>query len=151
MRNGENNTERELHFARMLDAPVKLVWEVWTNPEHIKRWWGPDGFTNTIHKMDIKPDGEWSLIMHGPDGSDYEIQSVFREIVKHKKIVYEQLTHFKYIATIEFEGRKDKTLITWTMLFESKEKLIEAAKTYGVIDGFKQNAEKLVNYLLQFN
>jgi uncharacterized protein YndB with AHSA1/START domain len=148
----KNSTaDRELIFSRLLDAPIKLVWEVWTNPEHIKLWWGPDGFTNTIKKMDIKDNGAWDLIMHGPDGTDYEIKSVFREIIKHKKIVYEQLNHFKYVATIEFESRGEQTLLRWQMLFESKEYLIEAAKTYGVDKGFTQNAQRLVDYLSQKN
>jgi uncharacterized protein YndB with AHSA1/START domain len=140
--------ERELIFSRLLDAPVKLVWKVWTRPEHIKLWWGPDGFTNTINKMDIKPGGEWHLIMHGPDGTDYEIKSVFIEIVKYRKIVYKQLTQFRYIATIEFESRGEQTFLHWQMLFESKEYLIQAAKTYGVDKGLRQNAERLIDYLI---
>lgn len=152
MSTGKNNiTDRELHFSRILNAPVQIVWEVWTNPEEISLWWGPDGFRNTIQKMEIKPGGEWNMIMHAPNGTDFEIKSIFKEIVKHRKIVYEQLTHFKYIATIEFESREDKTFISWNMLFESKEKLMEAAKIYGVIEGFKQNTEKLDNYLQQQN
>jgi uncharacterized protein YndB with AHSA1/START domain len=147
----KNNTaERELRFSKVLDATIKEVWEAWTNPEDIQHWWGPDGFTNTIIKMDIKNGGVWDLIMHGPDGTDYEIKSVFREIDQYKKIVYEQLTHFRYVATIEFESRKDKTFINWHMLFESKEHLIEAARTYKVDAGFRQNAERLVSYLLRF-
>ncbi|HEY1870338.1 MAG TPA: SRPBCC domain-containing protein [Chitinophagaceae bacterium] len=109
---------------------------------------GPRGLTNTIKKMDIKPNGDWFLTMHGPDGTDYEIQSVFREIVKYKKIVYEQLNQFKYVATIQFESRGDKTFIHWEMLFESKESLAQAAKEYHVETGFRQNAERLVDYLL---
>jgi uncharacterized protein YndB with AHSA1/START domain len=148
MQNAKNDTTgRELVFTRLLDAPVELVWEVWTDPAHIKHWWGPNGFTNTIHTMELKANGNWSLIMHSPDGTDYEIKAVFREIVKHRKIVYEQLNLFKYIATIRFESRGDKTQIHWQMLFESKESLIEAAKTYGVDTGFIQNAERLVDYL----
>ncbi|HEX4849724.1 MAG TPA: SRPBCC domain-containing protein [Puia sp.] len=142
---------RELIFSRLLNAPKKLVWKIWTNPEHLSLWWGPDGFTNTIKKMEIKPGGKWDLIMHGPDGTDYDIHCIFLEIEKEKKIVYQQLTQFRYIATILFEGRGDQTFIYWQMLFESKECLIEAAKTYGVIAGFQQNAEKLVDYLLQFD
>jgi hypothetical protein len=87
--------------------------------------------------------------MHGPDGIDYEIKSVFREIVKHKKIVYEQFTQFKCIATIQFESRGDKTFLHWQMLFESREYLIQAAKTYSVDTGLKQTAEKLIQYLSQ--
>jgi len=152
MPNEKSNTAgRELHFSRLVDAPIKLVWEVWTDPEHIKQWWGPDGFTNTITKMDIKPGGEWNLVMHGPDGTDYDHKCVFREVVKYNKLVYEQLTHFIYVATIEFESRKDKTLIKWTMLFESEEHLIQAAKTYKVDTGLKQTAERFISYLLAFS
>ena len=56
----ENSNEfagRELSINRLLNAPVELVWEVFINPEHIKNWWGPNGFTNTIHKMEVKPGG----------------------------------------------------------------------------------------------
>ena len=143
----DNTAERELIFSRLLDAPIALVWKIWTTPEDIKLWWGPDGFTNTIHKMDILPGGEWYLTMHGPDGRDYEIKSVFREIIKHKKIVYEQLTQFRYIATIDFESRGQQTHLRWHMLFESKEYLIQSAKTFGVDIGFRQNAQRLINYL----
>jgi uncharacterized protein YndB with AHSA1/START domain len=143
----DNTAERQLCFSRLLDAPVKIVWDIWTKPEHINLWWGPDGFTTTVLKMDVKPGGEWNLEMQGPDGKIYKIKSVFREIEKLEKIVYEQFTQFKCVATIEFETRKDKTFIVWTMLFESKEKLIEAAKMYGVDTGLKQTAEKLIKYL----
>lgn len=144
-----NTTERELCFSRLVDAPVKVVWDIWTKPEHINLWWGPDGFMTTILKMDIKPEGEWNLVMHSPDGKDYEIKSVFKEIVKHKKIVYEQFSQFRYTATIEFESRKSKTFIKWTMLFESKEHLIQSARTFKVDVGLQQNAEKLIKYLQQ--
>ena len=51
----ENNTaDRELRISRVLNAPIELVWEVWTDPEHLKQWWGPDGFTNTITKMEMR-------------------------------------------------------------------------------------------------
>ena len=55
-------------MSRLLDTPVELVWEVWTKPEHLSQWWGPNGFTNRISKMDVRSGGEWDLVMHGPDG-----------------------------------------------------------------------------------
>ena len=150
MPNEKNNTaERELRFSRLLDAPIKTVWKVWTDPRHVKLWWGPDGFSNTIHKMEVRSGGEWHLTMYGPDGKSYEIRSVFREIVKYKRIVYEQRGNFNCIATIEFESRNDKTFLEWTMLFESREYLIHSAKTFSVDTGLKQNAERLVSYLLR--
>src|SRR5436190_19477576 len=73
MQHEKNSTKnRELLLTRLLNAPIELVWEVWTNPEHIAQWWGPNGFTNTITKMDVQPGGEWDLVMHGPDGTDYK-------------------------------------------------------------------------------
>src|SRR5258708_33017973 len=84
-----DTSDSELLITRTLNAPVQLVWEVWTNPEHIKNWWGPNGFTNTIHNMDVQSGGTWDFIMHGPDGTDYRNKNIFKEIVKHKKIVFE--------------------------------------------------------------
>src|SRR4029077_15941419 len=101
MQSVKNDTaDRELRISRLLKAPIELVWEVWTDPEHIKNWWGPNGFTNSISKMEVEPGGEWHLVMHGPDGTDYKNKSVFREIIKHKKIVYEHITAPKFLATI---------------------------------------------------
>jgi uncharacterized protein YndB with AHSA1/START domain len=145
----DNTAERELHFARLLNAPIELVWKAWTNPEQIKHWWGPDGYTNTILKMDLKPNGRWDLIMHSPKGVDYDIKGFFKEIVKHRKIVYEHTSPFRYVATIEFESVGKKTQLNWVILFESREYLIETAKTFGVEAGLQQNGERLVVYLAQ--
>lgn len=148
MQNQQNDAaDREISISRLLNAPVELVWEVWINPEHIKNWWGPNGFTNTIAKMDVQPEGEWDLVMHGPDGTDYKNKSLFKEVVKHKKLVYEHISGPKFLATIEFESRGDKTFIHWRMLFESKEQLIQVVKTFRADEGLKQNVEKLEVYL----
>lgn len=142
-----NTADRELRLTRLLKAPVELVWEVFTNPEHIKHWWGPNGFTNTITKMDVEPEGEWDLVMHGPDGTDYKNKAVFKEIIKHKKIVYNHVSGPKFITTIEFEGKGDQTHISWHMLFESKEQFIQTVKTFKADEGLKQNIERLQQYL----
>jgi uncharacterized protein YndB with AHSA1/START domain len=89
MQNENTDTSgREQRTSLLLDAPVELVWEVWTKPEHIKHWLGPDGFTNTIEKMQ-ETGGEWIFVMHGPDGKNYPNRTIFREVVKHKKLVHE--------------------------------------------------------------
>jgi len=148
MQSVKNDTaDRELMLTRTLNAPIALVWEVWTDPKHIANWWGPNGFTNTISKMDVKPGGEWDLVMHGPDGTDYKNKSVFKEIVKHKKIVYEHVSHPKFTATITFEALGDKTSLRWHMLFESREQFIQVVKTFKADEGLKQNVEKLNQYL----
>ena len=148
MQNEKSNTaDRELRLSRELSAPIEVVWEVWTKPEHLTKWWGPNGFSNTISKMDLIPGGEWDLVMHGPDGTNYKNKSIFREIVKHKKIVYEHISAPKFLATIEFEAKGNNTLIKWHMLFNSKEEFIQTVKTFNADEGLKQNLEKLESYL----
>jgi uncharacterized protein YndB with AHSA1/START domain len=144
----ESNTkDRELLITRTLNAPIDLVWEVWTKPEHIVQWWGPNGFTNTITTMDMKPGGEWNLVMHGPDGTDYKNKSIFKEIILHKKIVYEHDSSPKFTATIQFEEDGEQTYLRWHMLFENREQFIQVVKTFKADEGLKQNIEKLNVYL----
>jgi uncharacterized protein YndB with AHSA1/START domain len=143
----ESNTkDREISITRTLNAPIDLVWETWTNPEHIAQWWGPNGFTNTITKMDLRPGGEWLLVMHGPDGTDYKNKSIFKEIVPHKKIVFDHVAP-NFTATIEFEAHGETTLLKWYMLFESAELFIQVVKTFKADEGLKQNVEKWQTYL----
>ena len=146
-----NTSDRELIITRKLDAPVELVWEVWTNPEHIVNWWGPNGFTNTITKMDMVEGGEWDLVMHGPDGMDYKNKSIFKEIIPLKKIVYEHVSGPRFVATIQFEEQGEQTMLKWHMLFETAEQFIQVVKTFKADEGLKQNIEKLNSYLVNFN
>lgn len=142
-----NTADREISISRLLNAPIELVWEVWTDPEHIKNWWGPDGFTNTISRMEVKPEGKWNLVMHGPDGTDYRNESIFKEIVRHKKLVYQHITGPKFLATIQFESQGDKTFLQWHMLFDSREEFIQTVRTFKADQGLRQNIEKLDVYL----
>jgi uncharacterized protein YndB with AHSA1/START domain len=152
MENNKSSThDRELFISRKLNAPVELVWDVWTKPEHIAKWWGPDGFTNTISTMDVIPGGEWNLVMHGPDGTDYINKSIFKKIIPYKKIVYEHISYPWILATINFAEQGEQTLITWHMLFESAEQFIKVVKTFKADEGLKQNIEKLGVYLTGLN
>lgn len=142
-----NTKDRELIISRKLNAPVELVWEAWTKPEHIANWWGPNGFTNTINVMDMTLGGEWNLVMHGPDGTDYKNKSIFKEIIPFKRIVYEHVSSPGFIATVDFEEQGDQTLINWHMLFETAEQFIQVVKTFKADEGLKQNIAKLEVYL----
>ena len=143
-----NTADRELRFSRILNAPIELVWEVFINPEHLKEWYGPNGFTTTIHKMEVVEGAEWLLTMHGPDGNDYPNRSVFTEIVENKRIQYRHCEP-NFTNTIDFEQQGDKTLMLWHMLFDSVAEFELVVKTYGADEGLKQNIEKLVHYLSQ--
>jgi uncharacterized protein YndB with AHSA1/START domain len=148
MENNQSNTaDRELRLSRTLEAPVDIVWEAWTKPEHLANWWGPDGFTNTITEMDVTPGGEFNLVMHGPDGTDYKNKSVFTEVIPFKKIAYEHVSTPKFLATVTFEEQGEQTLINWHMLFESAEQFIQVVKTFKADEGLKQNVAKMNAYV----
>ena len=63
--------ENEIIISRLINAPRKLVFEAFTKPEHLIKWWGPRGFTITTHSKDLRVGGHWDYMMHGPDGTDY--------------------------------------------------------------------------------
>jgi uncharacterized protein YndB with AHSA1/START domain len=142
-----DTSDREITIARTFNAPIELVWEVWTNPDHIKNWWGPNGFTNTIEKMEVRPEGKWEFVIHGPDGTDYKNINIYKEIVKHERIVMQHEGSPEFTATITFSAKGDKTHIHWHMLFDTRETFEHVVKTFKADEGLKQNTEKLAVYL----
>jgi uncharacterized protein YndB with AHSA1/START domain len=153
MQSEKNNNagNRELSISRVVNAPRELVWKVWTEPEHIKHWWGPSGFTNTISKMDVKPDGEWEFIMHGPDGTDYKNKHIYKEIVKPEKLVLEHVTGPKFVMTVTFEDQGKQTLVKIHSLFESAEQLKEVIRVFKADEGMRQNVDRMENYVTNLN
>ena len=79
--------ERELVIERIFEAPRELVWKTWTEPERVKRWWGPKGFTAPVCKVDLRVGGVYLYCMRSPEGKDYWSTGVYREIVPFERIV----------------------------------------------------------------
>jgi uncharacterized protein YndB with AHSA1/START domain len=108
------------------------LFNAWTDPNRLKNWWGPKGFTNTFHEFDLRPGGKWSFIMHGPDGVNYPNESVFVEIVQPKRIVLNHLSNPKFQVFATFEKlMEDLTKLTFRMIFATPE-LCSHVKTYAV-------------------
>jgi uncharacterized protein YndB with AHSA1/START domain len=146
----EGVAEREIAITRVFDAPRDLVWTVWTEAAHIAQWWGPEGFTNTIHKMDVKPGGRWEFIMHGPDGVNYPNKVTYLEVQRPERLVYDhgdkgELTYFR--VTVSFEDLEGKTKVSMQMLFETSKQRNKVVEKFGAVEGLKQNMDKLGDYL----
>ncbi|MBI2598395.1 MAG: SRPBCC domain-containing protein [Candidatus Diapherotrites archaeon] len=81
----------EIRIEKVFEAPRAKVWEAWTNPELIKKWWGPEGFSAPVIKMDFRVGGKYLYCMRGPmpDGKEMDIYSTgtYKEIIPLKKIV----------------------------------------------------------------
>ena len=151
--------DREIIATRILKAPRELVFEVWTNPNHVVHWFGPKGFTNTIHEMSVKPGGVWRFIMHGPDGTDYPNKIIFKEVVKPSLLSFdhgwdvEDITNDPrtFDVTINFVAKGNTTEVIMKMVFKSKEVKDEVVEKHGAIEGNKQMMDKLEVYLHRFD
>lgn len=143
-----NTQDRQIKTIKTFNAPLEQVWQAWTDPGQITAWWGPSGFTSTIHTMDLREEGEWKLTLHGPDGTNYPNRSIFKEVIPFKKIVFE---HFNphFITTVIFEPGHEGTTIDWTMVFDTPEMYETVAKAHNAEEGQKQNIERLRHYLSQ--
>jgi uncharacterized protein YndB with AHSA1/START domain len=138
-----------LIHTRILDAPRDLVWEVWTTPEHIKEWWGPDGFSLTIKSMNVEPGKIWDSVMHGW-GQDFDNRIEYVEVKKPSLLSYKHFgksEDYNFIVSILFTEVEGKTLLTMKSIFKSKEIIEELNRRVNAIEGGKQNLNRLENYL----
>lgn len=109
----DREEDREIVTTRIFDAPRDLVWQAWSEPQHLRHWWGPKGFRNTFETFEFKPGGLWHLTMHGPDGTDYPNEWVFVEIVPPSLIVLDHMFAPKFRVTATFEELDGKTKVTF--------------------------------------
>ena len=146
-RNANNSADREIVVERLLNASRDVVFKVWSDPAHISRWWGPNGFTTTTAKMDFKPGGQWRFVMHGPDGRDYKNLVVYTEIKAPERICYNHSDDgggkIAFETTVTFAAQGNKTLVTLRTLFPSKEERDYVVKEHGAVEGGKQTLERL--------
>jgi uncharacterized protein YndB with AHSA1/START domain len=119
--------EYEFMTSRVFDAPRDLVYEVWTNPDYLAVWWGPNGFKNTFHEFDLVPGGTWRFEMHGPNGVDYPNTSQFVEIGP-ERIVLRHVSVPRFQLTVIFEELGSKTKLIWRQLFETAAEFNAARK-----------------------
>ena len=140
-------SDREIAATRVFDAPRELVWRMWTDPRHVVHWWGPNGFTNTFQKMDVRPGGEWIFVMHGPDGRDYNNKSIFNEVIAPSRLTYSHVSGPLFEAEVDFIDLGEKTEVRVRMLFATAELRDKVVEEFGAVEGLKQNLEKLDSML----
>jgi uncharacterized protein YndB with AHSA1/START domain len=146
-RSSSDTTDREIATTRVFDAPRDLVFDAWTDPQHVAQWWGPNGFTTTTHSMDVRPGGEWIFIMHGPDGTDYKNHIVYREVVRPERLVYDHVSGPLFRSTVIFEAEGDKTRLSMRMVFETAELRNRVAEEFGAVEGLNQTLNHLEEHV----
>ena len=145
--------DREIVSTRLFDATREQVFQAWTDPVILARWWGPKDFRNTFHEFDARPGGVWRFVMHGPDGRDYQNRITFDEIVAPERIVYrhdgaEDVEPVTFAQTVTFEDiGNGETRLTWHGKFPSAEERARVIREYGADKGLAQTMARLDDYL----
>ncbi len=120
-----NNAEnRTLTLKKVFNAPVKLIWDAWTQPDHIVQWWAPKGIKVSVIQHDFRVGGKWKYTMPMPDGTEFISEGKYLEIVEFKKIV--TTADFKPMTEgvemhILFEQIGDSTNFTFSIIHPSEE------------------------------
>lgn len=144
------NKSNEIHLTRLYDAPVKAVWDAWADPEQVAQWWGPRGFTLTNHGKDLRPGGFWTYTMHGPDGQDYPNKTLYHEVEKYKRLVYDHGANDDQPAlfrmTVLFAEVKGKTRLDLIMSFPTVEAAEDGRKFIKKANG-ESTWDRLAEYL----
>lgn len=120
-------SEREVILRRVFEAPRRLVFEAFTRPEHIRRWWGPRAYAMTVCEMDFRTGGSWRFVQRTPDGEEHPFTGVYKEIAPPERIVQtfiydvEGIRDHVAVETITFDERDGRTILTNTVLHPSQQ------------------------------
>jgi uncharacterized protein YndB with AHSA1/START domain len=140
----------EVVMTRVVDAPRKLVWEVFTKPEHLPHWMtGPEGWTMPVCEIDLRPGGGWHFVWRKNDGSEMGMRGAYREVVPPERLVSTESWGPEWpetINTLLLSEEAGQTTITQRILYPSKEARDAALQT-GMKEGANQSYDRLDEYL----
>ena len=140
---------RVLSLERTFNAPIKLVWEAWTQPEHIAQWWGPKGMETEVLQHDFKAGGTWKYSMKMPDGSEFIADGVYKEIVEFEKIIssanFKPMTEGVEIQAL-FKAMGDQTHFVFNVVHPTEE-YCKQQEEMGFYNGWGSVFDRLQEHL----
>ena len=152
MNNTNNANNRTVTIKRSFDAPIKLVWEAWTQSEHLASWWGPKGMETKVIEHDFRVGGQWKYAMMMPDGNEFITDGIYSEIVTLKKIIssanFKPMTEGVEIQAL-FEENGDKTNFTFNIVHPTEEYCKQQEKM-GILNGWGSVFDRLDAFVNAF-
>jgi len=136
-----DTSDREVISTRIFNTSRERLFNAWINPEQLAKWWGPAGFSNTFHEFNLQPGGNWRFTMHGPNGANYENESVFVSIQMPDEIILDHISPPKFRVVATFTEEERGTKLQFRQIFETKE-LFEKLKLF-VTDANEENFDRL--------
>lgn len=141
--------KRTLTLTRTFNAPIQLVWEAWTQSEHIAQWWGPKGMETKVIAHDFRIGGAWKYAMTMPDGNEFIADGIYSDIVELEKIFssanFKPMTEGVEIQSL-FEEAGDKTNFTFNCVHATEE-YCRQQEQMGFYNGWGSVFERLDEYL----
>ena len=146
----ENNTsDRTLTIEKTFNAPVQLVWDAWSKPEHIVQWWAPPGMEAKVVEHEFRVGGKWKYTMPMPDGNEFVTDGVYTVIEKLKKIFssanFRPMTEGVEMQCL-FQADGDQTLFTFHMIHPTKA-YKDQQEQMGFFQGWGSTFERLAEWL----
>ena len=142
--------ERTMVLERVIAAPVQAIWDAWTDPESLPKWWGPDGFSCRTERIDLREGGEWVFDMIGPDGTVYPNHHRYSRMQRQARIDYtlhwgeDGPKHADASAVFEDLGQRTKVTLSMTVI-TAKE--YDEAKGFGAVELGYQTLGKLADFV----
>ena len=145
-----NLKNRTLSLEKIFDAPIELVWEAWTNSEHIIKWWAPPGMDLKVIEHDFKVGGKWKYAMPMPDGTQFISEGTYKEIVEMEKIVtsadFRPMTENVELHA-SFEKLENQTKFTFSVIHETEDYCQQQEKM-GFYNGWGSAFERLESLVI---
>jgi uncharacterized protein YndB with AHSA1/START domain len=146
-------SDREIVLTRVFDAPRELVFEAWTNPEHVRHWWGLRSATMLVCEADVRPGGTWRYVTTGGDGAEVPFTGVYQEISAPERLVYTEVYDVEpfnsgepAVNTVTFTEEGGMTLTTVTTVYPTKEVrdfVLGTGMEHGAAESYDRLAEHL--------
>lgn len=120
-------SDREIAFTCRFRRSARLLFDAWTQPEHLRQWWGCEGSSIPSCAVDLRVGGAWSLVMRMADGSDHPFHGTYCEVVGAHRLVYTEcydMPRFgspEWLTTVTFDETEAVTLLTHTIEHKSRE------------------------------
>jgi len=142
-------SEREIVMTRVFNAPRQMIYDAWTKPELLKRWFGPRGWSLVVCEIDLRVGGKWRFVLRGPDGKEMGMGGVYREPAPPERDVHtEKFDDYpgESLVTGVLVENGGKTTMTATILYPSQEvrdAVIKSGMEHGAAESYDRLAEML--------
>jgi uncharacterized protein YndB with AHSA1/START domain len=145
--------DHEILMTRVFDAPRRLVFEAFTKPELLRRWFGPRGWSLTVCEVDLRVGGAWRFVLRGPDGSEMTMRGVYQEIAApdrtvHTEIFDQYAEMGEAVVTTVMTEQDGKTTLSATVRYptqEIRDAVVASGMEHGAAESYDRLAEMLAS------